>query len=298
MANRGVLELSLILLLGCPADDDEPEGAFLPDDDGPEQVQDDDDSSADDDNPDEEGMLRLWRVDRRVRVAGQDDRIEGLAGAALGAPGPWPSTVALPDGTPLPGLALQPEGELELDSCETLNRDTGWGDLPPGDAAGTLVITSQAGLSAPLTLSADSGHFSGQSEFDGVSTGWDLEASGVDGLVDGPVASFAAPLAPSNTLPSPGPINLLGPLSVSWTATGADAVEILLLRFASPVDTQNWEALRCRVIDDGVFVFQPIELAGPGTGGLVLSVTTAEWSTNELFEAVSSRVLSSEASSG
>lgn len=293
MASRGTAELLILLALaGCPAEE-EVEGPIV-------LLPDDDDSAADDDDdatPDER-VLRLWRVDRTVRAAGEDDRLEALAGAALGLPGTWPQTIELPDGTPLPGLTLHPDATGALDECEVLESASGWGPLPPDEASGTLTITSDAGLSNPLVLVADGERFEGSGDFDGVSNSWSLDASEPASLPPGALAGFDAPGLPGPGQPGPGPINLLGTLSVSWTPVGADAVEILLLRFASPVNDQGWEAMRCLVADAGAFAFAPIELAGPGTGPLVVSVSAAEWTLTERLEAVSVRVLATELTSG
>lgn len=258
---------ALLLTLGCPsgAPPDEPL-VLLDDDDDSAWLPDDDDSAV-------EPPLRLqaWIVDQEI--LGLEPAPVGeshAAASALLAPvglGAW----RLADNAPVPGLGLHPDRADLLEACEALDASSPDG-LPAGaDLGSELRLSPSSGDT--LTLPWVDGRYllDAGPPISGAPS-WTLSAGSPD-----PALAFSAPTRPAGVQPGPGTFSLGSTQQVTWTPADGP-VEILLLRFDSPINTSDWEAVRCVAEDDGVFSIDPTSLAGPNTGSLVFTVSRASWS--------------------
>ncbi len=268
IARRGSLLLSgLLLLAGCPSAPPVEEPIVLLDDDDSADEPDDDDDSA----VDPPLLLQAWIADIETLGTGPDALGQSHAvSAALTQPaplGPW----QLSNGTPVPGLGLHPDRADLFEGCEEIDSIAVDG-LPAGaDVGPALVLAPSSGDSHALPLSDGRYRIDAGPRLSAASQ-WTLSDAEADLVVP-----FSAPTRPTGILPGPGTISLLSPRNITW-APADGPVEIVLLRYASLVNVNAWQAVRCVAEDDGAFVIDPTSLAGPNTGDLELTVSRAEWS--------------------
>ena len=283
---RRSLLLLLPLLLGCPTTD--PPDVILWDDDASASIDDDDDSSGDDDDvapddddaggPDRSGVL--WLLDRQdLTTDGSNDRLFSAATFALSAPEPMQDyEVYL--GLPLPGLLLHPDLTPELEDgegCVEIQSTDGWASVD--DSVGVGDKIQLAPDDGPqLDVALEDGIY--RLEADGPPEGdsWDLEIDG-DGAWPASVTADVLDLPPrlDNTFPTPGTLGVVSPIPVSWQPEFTSGVEVLVVRFDSPSDTNHWTGVRCLAVDDGNFTVHADALASSGTGDIQVSFARASW---------------------
>lgn len=269
------------LLCACPAPD-EPGDVTLPgDDDSAGDDDGGDDDGGDDDVVATERSGVLWLVDRGdVATAGQvDERIFVAASFAEQAPQAMPD-VAVYLGLPLPGLLLHPDldpGFEEGEGCQPIESSDSWAALPDSVDVGTS-IRLEPGSGVPLQADLGGGAYALETLGPLPQGPWSLEIPGSahwPGSETDDVLDF--PPALEDVVPTPGTLGSLAMVHVGWIPGGEPAVEVILLRYDSPADTEHWTGLRCLAEDDGTFTINGTALAASGTGDLRFVVARARW---------------------
>ena len=89
--------------------------------------------------------------------------------------------------------------------------------------------------------------------------------------------ALSGPPAPAGVLPTPGTLSALSSVHVGWTPGDEEAIEVVMVRYASPADTGSWEGLRCLALDDGTYTIDASALAAAGSGDIQIFVSRARW---------------------